>query len=68
MNILAYIFGAILMVCTLVIIFSLPVLLLWNWLMPVIFGLPEIDIWQSIGLLFLCGFLFKPNSPIKGAK
>src|SRR6056297_2526374 len=32
--------------------------LLWNWLMPEIFGLPEITILQSIGLLILGRFLF----------
>ena len=30
-----------------------PVMLLWNWLMPMIFGLPTIGFWQSLGLLVL---------------
>lgn len=34
------------------------VMLLWNWLMPDIFGLSEISFWQSIGLLLLCKILF----------
>jgi hypothetical protein len=38
---------------------SLPVMLLWDWLMPTIFGLPEITWFQSWGLLWLTGFLFR---------
>ena len=38
-------------------IMALPTYLLWNWIMP-IFGLPELTIWQSLGLLFLCNILF----------
>lgn len=37
----------------------LPVMWLWNWLMPEIFGLKEISFWQSMGLMLLSGFLFK---------
>lgn len=40
---------------------SLPVYFLWNWLMPELFGLTEITFLQSVGLSFLCGFLFKSN-------
>jgi hypothetical protein len=35
--------------------------LLWNWLMPVIFKLPEISLLQSVGLLFLSWILLKSN-------
>jgi hypothetical protein len=40
---------------------SLPVMLLWDWLMPEIFGLKEITWLQAWGLSVLCGFLFKAN-------
>jgi hypothetical protein len=40
---------------------SLPVMLLWDWLMPEIFGLKEITWLQAWGLSILCGFLFKTN-------
>lgn len=39
-----------------------PFMLLWNWLMPVIFGLAKLTFWQSAGLLLLCGFLFKSTA------
>jgi hypothetical protein len=31
---------------------------LWNWLTPVLFGLPQITFWQALGLLVLCRILF----------
>ena len=34
------------------------VMLLWNWLMPPIFGWHQITFWQSLGLLVLCRVLF----------
>lgn len=34
------------------------VMLLWNWLMPELFGLPSLNFWQAAGLLALCKILF----------
>jgi hypothetical protein len=34
-------------------------MLLWNWLMPEIFGLPLINYWKGWGLLLLNFILFK---------
>lgn len=39
-------------------VFGWIVMLLWNWLMPQIFGLPVISFWQAVGLLVLCKILF----------
>lgn len=33
--------------------------LLWNWLMPSIFSLPKINLWQGLGLYMLSSALFK---------
>ena len=41
------------------VLFALIVMLLWNWLMPDIFGLPAIDVWHAWGLLLLTHILFK---------
>jgi hypothetical protein len=41
---------------------ALPVMLLWNWLFPELFGLQVINFWQALGLLVLCGALFKSSS------
>lgn len=43
------------------ILLSLPVMILWNWLMPAIFGLGEITIFQAWGLNFLTNLLFGAN-------
>ena len=38
-------------------ILSIPLCLLWNWLMPNIFGLPTISILEAFGLSALVTFL-----------
>lgn len=40
-------------------LFGWVVMLLWNWLMPAIFGLKTLTYWQAWGLLVLCSILFK---------
>lgn len=32
--------------------------MLWNWLMPALFGWPALTFWQALGLLALCRILF----------
>lgn len=34
------------------------VLQLWNWLLPPLFGWPQITFWQAVGILALCRILF----------
>ena len=31
--------------------------LLWNWLLPPLFGFPRLDFWQALGMLALCRIL-----------
>lgn len=57
MEILAKIVAGVTLIVLIVVLFSLPTWLLWNGLMPVIFGLPEITLPQAIGLSFLARFL-----------
>lgn len=45
--------------------FSVAVMLLWNWLIPVIFGLAVINFWQALGLLLLARILFGGFGPGK---
>tara|TARA_R100000005_G_scaffold91214_1_gene63318 strand:+ start:246 stop:479 length:234 start_codon:yes stop_codon:yes gene_type:complete len=42
-----------------VVALPLTTMLLWNWLMPAIFGLPSIGFFKSMGLLALSYILFK---------
>ena len=34
------------------------VMRLWNWLLPPLFGVPEVGFWQAVGLLALSRILF----------
>ena len=43
------------------ILLSFPTMWLWNWLMPIIFGLVKINIWQALGINILTSLLFKSN-------
>jgi hypothetical protein len=38
--------------------FAAVTMLLWNWLMPAIFGLPLLSYWQATGILVLARLLF----------
>ena len=40
-------------------ILALPTMLLWNWVMPGIFGLTTIGFFQALGLNLLCGVLVR---------
>ena len=39
-------------------VFSTVVMLLWNWLMPAIFGIATISFWQALGLFILARIFF----------
>jgi len=47
------------------IIAAIPTYFLWNWLMPAIFGIKVITIWQAWGVNLLAGILFKSSSSVK---
>ena len=64
-NGLVIIFGAIGLIC---ILLGLPLMLLWNWLMPGIFHLPEIGFWQAVGLQLLATLLFKNTNTNTSSK
>ena len=58
---LGIIFIGIVMFFTIGIVLSIPLCLLWNWLMPTIFGLPTLNLLEAFGLSVLVTLL----SPIK---
>ena len=45
-------------------ILSIPLMLLWNWLMPYLFGLPTINLLQAVGLGALSQILFGNTTSI----
>lgn len=59
--ILLLIAGALLLAC----ITAFPVKWLWNWLIPSIFHLRTINVFEAWGLAFLCSILFKSSSSSK---
>ena len=40
------------------VLFPYVIMLLWNWLLPVIFHIAEINFWQALGILVLSRILF----------
>ena len=56
---LLIVLGAIILIA---LIIALPVMWLWNWLMPDIFGLIKINFYQSLGLVILFNMLFNASS------
>ena len=54
--------GGIVLIAVIGLLFSLPVMWLWNVaLVPAIPGLAKIGWLQAWGILILCNFLFKPT-------
>ena len=47
------------------IILAFPTMWLWNWLMPQIFDVTQITLYQAMGINFLANILFKSNVTIK---
>lgn len=45
-----------------ILLLGAPLMILWNWIMPDIFGLPYIGFWQACGLQLIAALLFKPTS------
>lgn len=39
-------------------LFGYFVMLLWNWLMPMLFELPEINFWMAVGIIILARLIF----------
>ena len=52
---------AIVILLLVAVLFAIPTLLLWNWLIPVLFGLKTITLFQAWGVNVLTGILFKSN-------
>ena len=41
------------------VLLALPTMLLWDWVVPALFGLKPITFLQALGLNLLCGVLFR---------
>jgi hypothetical protein len=52
------IIGMVLLGAAALVAFGFIIQLLWNWLMPHLFSLPEITYWEGLGILALSSILF----------
>jgi len=52
------ILGFIGLIILVVLLFGFPLMWLWNWLMPELFGLKMITFWQACGLNLMSTILF----------
>ena len=70
MEVLTKVIGAVVLVlllfCVVAVLISIPVMLLWNWLVPIVFPgefiVHHITFWQALGISLLCSCLFKSTS------
>jgi hypothetical protein len=62
MRFVLFFIGKLILAPLIALVYGFLVMLLWNWLMPAIFGLPAIDFWQSWGLVLLAHLLFRGAS------
>lgn len=63
--VIGMVLGGLVMLVAISLLLSIPTWLLWNWLMPTIFGLNTITIFQAWGLMFLSNILFKTSVTTK---
>lgn len=67
-KIIAIVVGLLIAAGVIALLLSLPVWLLWNWLMPEIFGLKSITWLQALGLSVLSACLFKSGDSSSSSK
>ena len=55
---IGWVIGGIILAVFMAFIFGYFVMLLWNWLMPALFGLPVITYWMGFGIIVLARLIF----------
>ena len=66
MRIMGMIIGGVVIACIFALAFGWLVMLLWNWLMPLLFGIKVITYWQAFGICVLSKILFSGIGGHKG--
>ena len=64
-DLITFVIVAVALIAIFGLISALPVMLLWNWLMPELFGLTQITFMQALGLSLLTNILFGSSSGSK---
>ena len=62
-QIVGWVLGGIIIAVIFAILFGYFVMLLWNWIMPALFGLPEITYWMGFGIILLGRLIFGNFGP-----
>ena len=62
LRVICYVILGLLAIAALSIPFGFGIMWLWNWLMPAIFGLGEINYWQAVGIFVLAKLIFGVGS------
>jgi hypothetical protein len=57
-RIAAMVIGGVVVASLFALVFGWLVMLLWNWLMPMLFGLKAITYWQGFGIIILSKLIF----------
>jgi hypothetical protein len=57
-RIIVMVVGGLALAAVMAFAFGYFVMLLWNWLMPILFGLPEITYWMAFGIVILGKLIF----------
>lgn len=61
-NLLVELFALVSFVALYAVLLALPTMLLWDYVMPIVFSLPKITLFQALGLNLLCGILFRSRT------
>jgi hypothetical protein len=68
LRIVGLVFAGVMFAVLFALLFGWLVLLLWNWLMPALFGLKAITFWQAFGIVLLAKLLFGGAGPHYGGR
>lgn len=63
LRIAGWVIGGIILAVIFAFLFGYFVMLLWNWIMPALFGLPEITYWMGFGIILLGRLIFGNFGP-----
>lgn len=61
MKAVGIVIGVLGIVFALAVLLTVPVWLLWNWLMPAVFGVAKVTLLQALGLNLLSSILFRSS-------
>lgn len=61
---LVILLSSLILIAIFALLMGLPVMWLWNWIMPTVFALGKITFWKAVGINLLCGLLFRGKTTV----